>query len=118
MSSQLALLLFSIYSDDQNMLDRTILFDVSNAGPDGAPVRGEWKTPVTRMWAVYSNPAETLHNEGVIPNHDPFEGKSFPMSRWLSARADQIILRRDFNGVTVFLVDVQNDVYNTDKFGE
>jgi hypothetical protein len=36
----------------------------------------------------------------------------------LSARADQIILRRDFNGVTVFLVDVQNDVYNTDKFGE
>ena len=118
MSSQLAVLSFSLYFDNQDLLDRTVLFDLPEAGPDGAPVRGEWETPVSRLWAVYNNPNETLHNEGVMPNHDPFEDNSFQMSLWLNDRRDQIVSRRDFHGVTVFLVDVTNDVYNTDEFGK
>jgi mannosyltransferase len=117
MSSQLAVLSFSLYSDNQDLLDRTVLFDLPEAGPDGAPVRGEWETPVSRLWVVYNNPDETLHNEGVIPNKDPFDDNGFDMSQWLNERRDQIVSRRDFHGVTVFLVDVTNDVYNTDEFG-
>ncbi len=118
MSSQLALLSFSLYFDDQNLLDRVILFDLADAGPDGAPARGEWETPVSRLWVLYSNPNESLHNEGVLKNFDPFEATDFKPSRWLIDRRDQIVSRRDFRGVTVFLVDVTNDVYNTDRFGK
>lgn len=99
------------------MLDRTILFDLPEAGPDGAPAQSDWETPVTRLWAVYSDPDETLHNEGVLYNVDPFAVNSSPMSDWLIKRRDQIVARRDFNGVTVFLVDVTDDVYNTNEFG-
>jgi uncharacterized membrane protein len=115
-SSQVALFSFLIYFDDLDVLNRTILFDLPEAGPDGAPVRGDWQTPVTRMWAVYSEADETLHNEGVLPNRDPFKNNGSQMARWLDKRRDQIIARRDFNGVTVFLVDVQNDVYNLVQF--
>ncbi len=118
MSSQLALLSFSLYFDDQNLLDRVILFDLPEAGPDGAPARREWETPVSRLWVLYSNPNESLHNEGVLKNFDPFEATDFKPSQWLIDRRDQIVSRRDFRGVTVFLVDVTNDVYNTDRFGK
>jgi hypothetical protein len=115
-ASQVGLFSFLIYFDDLDMLDRAILFDLQEAGPDGAPVRGDWETPVTRMWAVYSEADETLHNEGVLPNRDPFKNSDSRMAHWLDVRRDQIIARQDFNGVTVFLVDVQNDVYNSDRF--
>jgi mannosyltransferase len=118
MSSQLALLSFSLYFDDQNLLDRTVLFDLPEAGSAGAPVRGEWKTPVSRLWVIYNNPNETLHNEGVMNNVDPFGNTDFKMTQWLIDRRDQIVSRQDFNGVTVFLVDVQHDVYNSDRFGK
>jgi mannosyltransferase len=117
MSSQLALLSFSIYFDDETLLDRSVLFDLPDAGENGAPVRGEWSKPVTRLWVVYNNPSETLHNEGVMLNHDPFDAEDFTMSRWLNERRDQIITRRDFNSITIFLMDVTNDVYNSDGFG-
>ncbi len=116
-SSQVALLSFSNCLDNPAMLDHAILFDLPDAGPDGAPVRDHWKTPVTRLWVVYSNPNETLHNEGVMHNYDPFEVNNSSMSDWLIRRRDQIISRKDFNGVSVFLVDVQDDVYNSDEFG-
>lgn len=116
MSSQVALLSFSIYFDGRDILNRTLLFDLEGAGPEGAVVRGEWQ-PVTRLWVIYNNPDESLHNEGVIPNRDPFEDDGSMMFRWLSERRDQIVSRRDFKGVTVFLVDVTADVYNTDEFG-
>jgi uncharacterized membrane protein len=117
MSSQVALLSFMNYSDNLDILDRLILFDIPDAGPDGAPVRATWETPVRRIWAVYSRPDETAHNEGAFVNFDPFRANDFPLSDWLIRRHDQIITRTDFKGVTVFLVDVRNDVYNTNGFG-
>jgi hypothetical protein len=117
MSAQIVLLSFSIYFDGQDILNRTLLFDMEGAGPEGAPVRGEWQ-PVTRLWVIYANPDETSHNEGVMLNRDPFEDDGSMMFRWLNERRDQIMSRKDFNGVTVFLVDVTTDVYSTDEFGD
>jgi hypothetical protein len=74
-----------------------------------------WQPPVTRLWAVYSNPDKLCW--GAMPNRDPFDAAGFPMGDWLIRRRDQIVARRDFNGVTVFLVDVTGDVYNTNEFG-
>ena len=116
-SSQVALLSFFNCLNDRAILDRAVLFDLPDAGPDGAPAQGRWETPVTRLWAVYSNPDETLHNEGVLPNYDPFEVNNSPMSDWLIRRQDQIITRKEFKGVSVFLVDVQDDVYDSSAFG-
>jgi uncharacterized membrane protein len=116
-SSQVALLSFFNCLNDRAILDRAILFDLPDAGPDGAPVQGRWGTPATRLWVVYSNPDETLHNEGVLRNYDPFEVNNSPMSDWLIRRQDQIITRKEFKGVSVFLVDVQDDVYNSSEFG-
>jgi hypothetical protein len=117
MSSQVALLSFLNYFDDFDVLGKVILFDVPDAGPDGAPARGEWEMPVRRIWVVYSRPNETAHNEGVFVNSDPFAVNDFPPSDWLIQRRDHIIARKDFNGVSVFLVDVQDDVYNSSAFG-
>jgi mannosyltransferase len=119
MSSQVAVLSFVLYfGDSDEVLDKTVLFDIPDAGPDGAPVGGEWHMPVKRLWAIYNrNTGETLHNEGVMPNSDPFGDADFAMSAWLIQRRDHILMRKDFNGITVFLVDVQGDVYDSSEFG-
>lgn len=109
---QISLVAFLTYYDNRTMLDRTLLFDVPDAGANGAPATDTWAGPVERLWAIYRNPNDDVHREGVMPDFDPFESKSdVMMSEWLQNHHEQIIEQHEFNGIKVFLVDVSADDY-------
>jgi hypothetical protein len=73
---------------------------------DAPPLAEQFKNPVTRVWAVYRNPDEDGHIQGVLPDFDPFKPGSSPMPGWLIAHRSEVISQKEFNGVTVLLVDV------------
>jgi uncharacterized membrane protein len=63
--------------------------------------------PVDRLWIVYLNPNADVHRLGKMPEFDPFAPGQSALSDWLVARRDQVIDLREFNGVTVILVDLK-----------
>jgi mannosyltransferase len=65
--------------------------------------------PVRRVWAIYRNPNEDGHIQGVLPGVDPFAPGDSPMAEWLIERRDQVIDQKEFNGVSVLLVDVTDE---------
>ncbi len=73
---------------------------------DGPAWTSQYAEPVERVWAIYRNPNEDGHIQGVLPNLDPFEPTDLPLSAWLIERRAQVIEQKAFNGVTVLLVDV------------
>jgi hypothetical protein len=45
-----------------------------------------------------------------MPDFDPFEPSISPMPEWLIPRRDQVILQKEFKGVTLLLVDVEDEL--------
>lgn len=75
---------------------------------DNDPLAEQYEEPITRIWAIYRNPSEDGHRQGVLDDFDPFAETESPMDDWLrenrdAVRTDEI---REFNGVTVLLVDL------------
>jgi 4-amino-4-deoxy-L-arabinose transferase-like glycosyltransferase len=62
--------------------------------------------PVDRLWIVYLNPNADVHRLGKMPEFDPFAPDQSALSDWLVARRDQVVDLREFNGVTVILIDL------------
>jgi 4-amino-4-deoxy-L-arabinose transferase-like glycosyltransferase len=92
------LVAFLRYFDDEEMPRAWLL-----GGPE---LTEQYHTPVQRIWAIYRNPNEDGHTQGVLPKFDPFEPGASPMAHWLIERRDQVVIQKEFNGVTVLLVDV------------
>ncbi|MBI5960977.1 MAG: glycosyltransferase family 39 protein [Chloroflexi bacterium] len=76
----------------------------------GSLVVEQFKTPVSRVWALYRNPNEDGHQQGVLPDFDPFEPSNSPLSDWLIARRDQVIMQKELNGITLLLVDMSGEL--------
>lgn len=74
---------------------------------DGAPLSEQYEEPITRVWAIYRNPREDAHRQGVLADFDPFAESESPMDDWLRDHRTQVQDTREFNGVTVLLVDVR-----------
>ena len=72
---------------------------------DAPPLVDQFEAPVTRVWAIYRNPREDGHIQGVLPGFDPFKPGDTPMPGWLIAHRSGVITQEEFNGVTVLLVD-------------
>lgn len=62
---------------------------------------------ILRIWAVYRNPIEDVHRQGVMPDFDPFDPTLSPMGQWLASQRDRVLQRANFNGITVLLMSVQ-----------
>jgi hypothetical protein len=82
-----------------------------SAGIDEAGSLAEqYDQPVRRIWAVYRNPFDDGHRQGVMPDFDPFRpDAASPMPEWLAPRREQVQSVKAFKGVTVLLVDVQRE---------
>jgi len=76
---------------------------------DAPPLAEQFKTPVTRVWAIYRNPNEDGHIQGVLPDFDPFQPGNSPMPGWLITHRSKVVSQKEFNGVTVLLVDVKDE---------
>ncbi len=63
-------------------------------------------TPVQRVWVFSRNPREDGHRQGVLADFDPFAPSVSPMPDWLQPRRDRVLMQKEFNGVTVLLVEV------------
>jgi hypothetical protein len=70
---------------------------------------GQYDAPITRLWAVYRNPQEDGHRQGVLEPFDPFQPTDSPLSNWIITRRDQVLDVYAVNGVTVLLVAVDLD---------
>lgn len=58
------------------------------------------------IWVVFRNPHEDVHRQGVMPPFDPFEQGHTPLGDWVFDRRDLVVMQREFNGVTVVLLDL------------
>jgi hypothetical protein len=67
----------------------------------------QYDEPVSRIWAVYRNPREDGHRQGVLADFDPYESSGSPMPLWLTEH--HVVMQKEFNGVTVLLVDVSEE---------
>jgi hypothetical protein len=74
----------------------------------------QYETTVTRLWAIYRNPREDGHRQGILEPFDPFEPSDSPMSDWIITRRDQVLDVYEVNGVTVLLIAVDFDPSNID----
>jgi uncharacterized membrane protein len=92
------LVIFRRYSDDTSLPGAWLA--------DGPPLSEQFPTSIRRVWAIYRNPNEDGHVQGVLPDFNPFKLGSSPMPDWLIPRRAQVIAQQEFNGVTVLLVDV------------
>ncbi len=70
---------------------------------------GQYETPIARLWAIYRNPREDGHRQGILEPFDPFEPTDSPMSDFVIARRDQVLDVYEVNGVTVLLIAVEID---------
>jgi hypothetical protein len=60
-----------------------------------------------RYWVIYRNPAEDIHQVGVLPTFDPLvPNETSAVSRWLQLRLDRVTEYQVFDGVSVLLVDM------------
>ncbi|MBN1565814.1 MAG: glycosyltransferase family 39 protein [Anaerolineae bacterium] len=71
----------------------------------------EVEQSAARVWVMYRNPNEDVHRMGVMPNFDPFDPTLSIMGEWLHLRRGQVIEQQFFNGVTILLVDTQQQLY-------
>jgi mannosyltransferase len=76
---------------------------------DSSELAESYDEHVQRVWAIYRNPNEDGHIQGVLPGFDPFAPGDSPMAGWLIERRDQVLDRKEFNGVSVLLVDVTGE---------
>lgn len=81
---------------------------LAGAEPEEHP-EDEYKNPVSRLWVIHADPDIEVHRLGLLPDFDPFRPQHFFMSDWLIEHRDQIVLRKDFRGLKVFLVDVADE---------
>ncbi|WP_119067474.1 glycosyltransferase family 39 protein [Aggregatilinea lenta] len=65
--------------------------------PDTVP----YETTGRRVWVVYRNPNEDIHEQGAMPDFDPLQPGLSPTGDWLVSHRDMILRQRSFNGVTV-----------------
>jgi 4-amino-4-deoxy-L-arabinose transferase-like glycosyltransferase len=93
----LNLLCIERYYDDEDVFE--LAYDVL---PEDAP-----PPPVDRLWVLYMDPVVNIHRQGKMPGFDPFAPGQTAIGDWLIARRDQVIDLREFNGVTVLLVDMR-----------
>ena len=77
---------------------------------DAPELAEQYAAPVSRLWAIYRNPNEDGHEQGVLPDFDPFAPGDSPMAGWLNERRARVRDQREFNGVTVLLVDVAGEL--------
>lgn len=61
-----------------------------------------------RLWVLYRNPIEDVHRLTTMPAFDPLDPSLSPLGEWLYARRSRVIAHREFNGVTVLLLDPVN----------
>ena len=54
-----------------------------------------------RVWVIYRNPNEDIHQQGAMPDFDPLQPGMSPTGDWLIPRRDMILRERMFNGVAV-----------------
>jgi uncharacterized membrane protein len=69
--------------------------------------RNSAEIPASRLWIVYRNPNVDIHRQGKMPEFDPYTPGLTAIGDWLIAHRDQVIDLREFNGVTVLLVDMR-----------
>jgi hypothetical protein len=69
----------------------------------------QYDAPITRLWAIYRNPQEDGHRQGILEPFDPFQPIDSPLSDWIIARRDQVLDVYAANGVTVLLVTMDLD---------
>lgn len=65
--------------------------------PDTTP----YETTGRRVWVIYRNPNEDIHEQGAMPDFDPLQQGLAPTGDWLYPRRDMIVRERMFNGVAV-----------------
>ncbi|WP_119070349.1 hypothetical protein [Aggregatilinea lenta] len=53
--------------------------------------------------------ADHAHQLGPMPPSDPFAPTQAPLSPWVAEHRDQILERHDLHGMTLLLVDVQQE---------
>lgn len=100
LEAPITLLMLRRYLEDAGMPYAWLEGDVPPADQYGEPVR--------RVWAIYRNPRDDGHRQGVLPAFDPFAPDDSLMPDWLIPRREQVIAQREFHGVTVLLVDVED----------
>ncbi|MBN1201179.1 MAG: phospholipid carrier-dependent glycosyltransferase [Anaerolineae bacterium] len=79
---------------------------------DGPAFAHELGPSVRQVWVVYRNLNEDGHRQGVLADSDPLESDT-TTADWLRAHRDQIVSRREFNGLTVLLVNVEGEFAGT-----
>jgi uncharacterized membrane protein len=62
-----------------------------------------------RVWAIYRNPNEDVHRLGVMPDFDPFAPSRYDITQWVIENRSQIVQQREFNGIKVFLLDLDHN---------
>lgn len=97
MESPIELLAFRRYLDDE--MDYGWLL-----GEDS--LVDQYDPSITRLWAIYRNPQEDGHRQGILEPFDPFAPTESPMSDFVIERRDLILDVYEVNGVTVLLVNV------------
>lgn len=65
--------------------------------PDTTP----YETAGRRVWVIYRDPNEDIHQQGAMPDFDPLQPGLSPTGDWLISRRDMILRERTFNGVAV-----------------
>lgn len=91
--------LYYFEQDDRVDLDMLVLYET--------PDTTQFEASNRRVWAIYRNPHENVHRQGVMPNYDPFKPGRTDLGDWLYSRQDQIVEWRKFNGMTIVLLDMR-----------
>lgn len=58
-----------------------------------------------RVWVIYQNVTFDAHRQGVLARYDPLTKAGEPLAEWLQIHQELIVLRQEFNGVTIFLLE-------------
>jgi hypothetical protein len=99
------LFIFLHYFEDDEMERAWFLFGPE---PEEHP-EDQFDGPVKRVWMIYTSAEQDIHRLGLLPDFEPYQEDYFFMSDWLLERRDRILERRDFAGIKVFLVDVEQE---------
>jgi uncharacterized membrane protein len=94
---------FEYYFGTDNM-DALRPMTLSEAGNFGLPAMPK----LARLWVVYPNPYIDTHRQGALPDFDPFAPGASRMGDWLIEHRTAIIAQRDFNGIKLFLLSMED----------
>lgn len=64
--------------------------------------------PGARYWLIFRAPDEDIHRVTHLPEFDPFVAHPTPTSRWLMQRQQHVIACREFDGVTMLLLHMDD----------